>query len=113
MANEQQPSFDQKIEAIRETLELVASMHLESERRHEEFQKQQDEFRKRHDEEMARVDARIRRSIRLAVQEARAERKKRREGDAELDTKLKELASTVDRFIKSIERGGNGHSSQN
>jgi hypothetical protein len=95
MANEQ-PSFEQKIEAIRETLELVASMQLAAE--------------KRHDREIARIEGTLRRAIRLAVREARAERVRRKEGDDKLSQEMAKLAEALRRFI---ERGGNGHTPQN
>ena len=66
-----------------------------------------------------RTDARLDRAIRLAVREARAERRKRRElggsiselAASHLQTQeaLRDLKATVDRFIQSLERGGNGH----
>jgi hypothetical protein len=62
-----------------------------------------------------RTDRRLDRAIRLAVQEARAERVRRQELDArvaEENRRLKEgqekLQTNLDAFIESMRRGGNG-----
>jgi len=67
---------------------------------------------------MAALDERIRRLIKLAVREARAERRKRRELDekvTELSSShiltqeaIRDLKATVEAFIASLRRGGNG-----
>jgi hypothetical protein len=72
-----------------------------------------------HDRKMAVLDERIRRLIKLAVREARAERRKRRELDDTLtqlssshlltEEALRDLRATVDRFIDSLRRGTNGN----
>jgi hypothetical protein len=69
----------------------------------------------------ARTDARLNRAIRLAVREARAERAKRRELDEKItqlasshlltEEALRDLKATVQAFIDSLRRGGNGHHS--
>lgn len=56
-------------------------------------------------EEGTKTRADLRRAIRLGVQEARAERARRRD----LESKLEDLAVTVRTFIQSLERGRNGH----
>jgi len=55
-----------------------------------------------------RTDRRLDRAIRLAVREARAERKRRQELDARLTASHRHLEETVDRFLDSMRRGGNG-----
>jgi hypothetical protein len=69
----------------------------------------------------ARTDARLDRAIRLAVREVRAERAKRRELDEKItqlaasqlltEEALRDLKATVQAFIDSLRRGGNGHPS--
>jgi hypothetical protein len=70
----------------------------------------------------ARTDARLDRAIRLAVQEARNERKRRQEMDARWDEKMTQFAAAqliteektqklmekFDRFFESQDGGGNG-----
>ena len=51
------------------------------------------------------ISARLDRAVRLGVREARNERRKRRE----LDERLTRLTVTVQAFIDSMTRGGNGH----
>jgi hypothetical protein len=79
----------------------------------------------RHEVEIARLDAklkwedaRLRRAIRLAVQEARAERRRRREWDEELrahtvksEEMMDRLSDKIDRLVDGTLRG-NGHESQ-
>jgi hypothetical protein len=86
---------------------------------HDEILAESARAREEHERKMEVQDARIRRLVRLAVQEARAERRKRRE----LDDKITQLAAshllteeanrnlraTVDRFIDSLRRGANGN----
>jgi len=77
----------------------------------------------RHDGDIAKINEILRRAVRLAVQEARAERKRRGEADQRLDLKTDQLASSqllteerlrmlgdkIDRFLDDMRRpGGNG-----
>ena len=72
---------------------------------------------------LQRVDLRLRHAIRLAVQEARNERKRRRELDARFELKMDQLASSqlvteeklqrlvdkIDKFVDGLQHpGGNG-----
>ena len=78
-----------------------------------------------------RTDARLDRAVRLSVREARAERARRRKANAEFDEKITQLAAaqllteeelrslkasvgslqaSVQAFIDSLRKGGNGHS---
>ncbi len=88
-------------------------------------------MRIQHEADIARLDLevererlRLKRAIRLAVQEARAERKRRREADERFDLKMDQIASAqllneemikklgekMDRYIEDIRHpGGNGH----
>ena len=74
--------------------------------------------------QIAQINEILRRAVRLAVQEARAERKRRREADERLDRKMDQLASSqllteeklrmlgdkIDKFVDDVRRpGGNGH----
>jgi hypothetical protein len=96
-----------------------------------EQQAQAAAIRIQHDADIARIDVeiqredfRLKRAIRLAVQEARAERKRRREADERFDVKMDQLASSqllteeklralgdkIDKVVDDIRRpGGNGH----
>lgn len=66
-----------------------------------------------------RTDARLDRAVRLAVREARNERSKRRELDEKLtqlaaaqvvtEEKMQSLQASMQAFIDSLRRGGNGH----
>lgn len=62
------------------------------------------------------VSERLRQAVRLSVQEARAERRRRKQAIAEIDEKITQLAcaqllteQTLKAFIDSLRRGGNGH----
>ena len=67
----------------------------------------------------ARTDARLNRAIRLGVREVRTERAKRRELDEKItqlaaaqlvtEEKMQTLQASVQAFIDSLRRGGNGH----
>jgi hypothetical protein len=80
----------------------------------------------RHEADIARVDLRLRRAIRLAIQEALNERKRRRELDEKmgqfalaqsrnedmidrLGTKIDKLSDKIDRLVDAGLHGGNGH----
>jgi hypothetical protein len=78
----------------------------------------------RNEAEIAHTNLILRRAVKLAVQEARAERRKRREADERLDVKMDQLASSqllteeklrllgekIDRYVDERRRpGGNGH----
>jgi hypothetical protein len=97
-------------------LEQTAQIHA--------IQMKAEEHFARHDRDIAEINAILRRAVRLAVQEARAERKRRREADERLDLKMDQLASSqllteekfrmlgdkIDKFVDDIPRpGGNGH----
>jgi hypothetical protein len=55
-----------------------------------------------------RTEETLRRAIRLAVREARNERQKRQEMDARLDSKISQLADTLQAYFRSLKPGGNG-----
>jgi len=71
------------------------------------------------DKRMDRMEAYMRRAVRLGIREARGERRKRRELDDKMtqlaasqlltDEKVRDLSQTVKEFIASMRRGGNGH----
>jgi len=48
---------------------------------------------RRHDEDIAKINSILRRAVRLAVQEARNERKRRQELDARFELKMDQIAS--------------------
>ncbi|HUI80575.1 MAG TPA: hypothetical protein VLY24_21770 [Bryobacteraceae bacterium] len=84
----------------------------------EQIRRETDRQRQEHERKMQWLDARIKHGIRLAVREARAERAKRRELDEKMtqlaashlltEEALRDLKVTVDSFIQSMRRGGNG-----
>ena len=86
---------------------------------HDEILAESARARAEHERKMELLDARIRRLIKLAVQEARAERRKRREMDDKItqlssshlltEEALRDLKATVDAFIASLRRGANGN----
>jgi len=97
-------------------LEQQAQIHI--------MQMKAEEHLARHDGDIAKINEILRRAVRLAVQEARAERKRRREADERLDFKMDQLASSqllteeklrmlgdkIDRFVDGMQHsGGNGH----
>ena len=80
----------------------------------ERMRQAQEQSSARHDKEMAEIRQVLRRAIRLGVQEARNERKRRQEMDARLsaaqlltEEKLQRLEAEIDSFLKGL-RGGNG-----
>jgi two-component sensor histidine kinase len=77
----------------------------------------------KHDGDIVKINEILRRAVRLAVQEARAERKRRREADERIDLKMDQIASAhllseeklqrledkIDRLVDDMRRpGGNG-----
>ena len=74
-----------------------------------DFEERQKGYEERHDREMAAIRAELRRGVRLAVEEARRERKRRKEEDAKLAASHAVLEETVTRFIASLRPPRNGH----
>ena len=119
-------AFEERLEALAHSLELLAGMHLDAEKRNQEraeqFLEQQAAISARHDREMADLRREMadfhremadfqrafRRAVRLGVQEARNERKRRQK----LDDKVAELAAaqvvTEQLFQAFLRRSGNG-----
>jgi multidrug resistance efflux pump len=116
-------TLDERLDAMAETLELQISLEAEA-------RKRQDAAMAEHEQQMAalragqaKTDSVLRRAIRLAVREARNERRRRQELDQrftesrqELDQRWRDLADDADRrhreleelLRKFLERGGNG-----
>jgi hypothetical protein len=155
---EQSHSYEEWKKDIEEKLRLIASLHLDADRRHSEWQeehqkrqaehekrqaeyeKRQAEYEKRQEKrqaeyekfqaesnerhakserEIARIEALLRRAVKLGVREARAERKRRQE----LDEKITQIAAAhllleesqkgmQEALRRFLERGGNGHPPQ-
>ncbi len=101
-------SDDQIIRRFEAVAELIREVALAGEERHDrEMAEIREEIRKGREE--------LRRAIRLGIEEARAERRRRREGDDRLDSAISKLAAAqlvteekLQRFIDSMRRGGNG-----
>jgi hypothetical protein len=60
--------------------------------------------------EIAKIEAILRRAVRLAVQEARNERQKRREVDGRCKERTERLEANLDRLTEDMRRGRNGGS---
>src|SRR6476661_6813225 len=69
-----------------------------------DFEERQKEAEQRHDREMAAIRAELRRGVRLAVEEARRERKRRKEEDARLAASHAELEQSFKRFLDSMKQ---------
>jgi hypothetical protein len=99
---------------VERTMEFI----LEQQARIAAYQMKAEEHFARHDQEIVQIRNIMRRAVRLAVQEARAERKRRQELDARFDRKMDQLASAhllteekldklgikVDRFVIKVDR---------
>jgi hypothetical protein len=118
---------EERFAAIERNLQMITQLHLDAERKAEEWRQHweqravkdeegRDEWRQRaaeaeerHDREMEAIRAELRRATRLSIQEAQAERRKRRE----LDEKITQLAAaqliTEEKLQRLIEhRSSNG-----
>jgi hypothetical protein len=91
------------LDGVTETLDRLAEQQVQSE--------------EKHNREIAATDGMLRRAIKLAIREARAERKRRQEMDARLDEKITQLAAAqliteekLQNFISSLGRSTNGGS---
>jgi len=63
----------------------------------------------RADGEIREIRNEMRRAVRLSVQEARAERKRRKEADEQLAAGQESLRQSLQAFIDSMQRPRNGH----
>ena len=68
-----------------------------------------------HERTMDRIDRRLDQAVRLAIREARNERKRRQQANAEWDLKITQIAAAqletkeaMKGFLESMRRGGNG-----
>src|SRR4051812_12317349 len=77
--------------------------------RQRDYDQRQRESEARHDREMGAIRAELRRGVRLAVEEARRERKRRKEEDARLAASHAELEQSFKRFLDSMKQPRNGH----
>jgi hypothetical protein len=87
---------EKTIEFILEQTAQIVAMQMKAEERfarHDAEIARHDAEIARHAAEIAREDLRLRRAIRLAVREARNERKRRQEMDARFDLKMDQIAS--------------------
>src|SRR5580658_127920 len=106
---------------VEKTMEFI----LEKQAQIHAMQVKAEEHFARQDHDIAETNTILRRAIRLAVQEARTERKRRREADERLDLKMDQIASAqllneemvrnlgakMDRFVEDMRHpGGNGDS---
>ena len=111
-------NIDDRLQALRQSLELRAHMQADAEQR-------QSAAEERHDREMEdiRREGRafrsdLRRAFAMGVREARYERKRRQGLDEKItqlaaaqlvtEEKLQNLSGTVNAYINSMRNGGNG-----
>jgi hypothetical protein len=129
-------SFEEWKRDIEQRLSVTAGLHIEldrinaewhagaearrieAEKRQAEFEKRQAEFEKRQADsarELEKIKAVLRRAIRLAVREARAERTRRQEADAKHEQWILELRDSQRKTEEALRRflGTNGHGIQN
>jgi hypothetical protein len=85
---------------VEKTMEFIVEQQAKAEVSHARFEAAMASMAERHE----RTEAMLTRAIRAGVKEARRERVKRRE----LAQKVGELTDTVQAFLESMRRGGNG-----
>ena len=102
-------TIDERLEALTQSLELLAHLQADSERRHD---REMEEIRK----EGRAMRADMRRAFAMGVHEARNARRRRQELEEKTDEKITQLAAAqlvteekLQQFIKSMRRGGNGN----
>jgi hypothetical protein len=115
---------------VEKTIEFILGQSAHTAAMLEQAKVQADEHLARHDRQIAQINEILRRAVRLAVQEARADRRRRREADERFDLRMDQLASAqllteeilqklgdkldklgekIDKFVDGIHRpGGNG-----
>lgn len=122
---ERMDRITEKHEALAQTVQLLAGMFVEAEKRSAEYEKRNGEAHDKHERDMADIRLQLRRAIRLGIQEARTERRRRQEMDARFELKMDQLAgahllteegmrnlqANMDAFIESMRRSTNGRSS--
>jgi hypothetical protein len=108
---------------VEKAVEFILEQTAQMNARQAQWEAQAQAHFARHDRGIAQIDTILRRAVRLAVQEARAERKRRREADEHLDLRMDQLASAqlateeqlrklgdkIDKFVDGMRPGGNGH----
>ena len=111
--------FDERLGAMRETLELQIGLEAEAQKRLDAAVALHEQRMAKLDEEHAKTERALRRAVRLGVQWARDERRKRQELDKrqqELAKRQQDLSEYADHrhqelealLKKFLERGGNG-----
>ena len=85
---------EKTMEFILEQLAHVAVLQAKAEERQGEFEKRQDEFEKRQD----KMDRRLTRAVRLAVEEARRERARRRDLEERTERARQEMEQAITRL---------------
>jgi hypothetical protein len=85
--------------------EIMWARHEQMWARHEETLAGHDVALARHNEIMARIDRRLDRAVRLAIQDARRHRKR----NLEIQETMSQIAAAQQQLMKAfLERGGNG-----
>ena len=108
-------TIDERLEALAQSLELLAHMHADGEARVNAAEERHDREMEDIRREARAMRADLRRAFSMGVREARNARKR----GQELDKKITQLAAAqlvteekLQRLIDSQGRGGNGHARQ-
>jgi hypothetical protein len=113
-------NIDERLEALVQTVELMAAMQKHAGEEYEERQLRMDErlieIDERHAAAIADIRNQLNRAVRLSIQEARNERRRRHELEEqerkhrqELDARLTKRHEELQELLKAfLERGGNG-----
>ena len=99
-------SLESKIEFL---LDQQAASQARFDAQMDEMRAELRERAKHAEREIELVRRELRRAVRLSVEEARAERKRRREADDRLAAGQEDLRKSLQAFIDSMRQGRNGH----
>jgi len=91
---------EERFQRIEENLDIATGLIVKTDERLDRISSRLDRVSDRLD----RISDRLDRAVRLAVHEARTERRKRRE----VEQGVQELRETLKAFIDSLRKGGNG-----
>jgi hypothetical protein len=116
-------TIDERLEALTQSLELLAHMHADGEKRAISGETLHNREMERHNREMEEIRregramrADMRRAFAMGVREARNARRRRQELEGKMDEKITQLAAAqliteekLQRFIDSMGHAGNGN----
>ena len=107
--------LERAIEFIVDQQAKMAAEQAKAAEAHRRLEEQQAKSSEKHDREMAQIRGMLSRAVRLAVQEARNERRRRRQVEEDvkrLNAAQEATAESLRSFIDSLRRGTNGSSHQ-